>query len=154
MGVSGPKGAVFDERVGDEDLYRIPGSSDAVLIPEARGGPLPPADASGTPVAVDHPSPSSLRITTSNRIEQVLRLRVTDEPGWHATIDGQPLQLEPFSGVMFQARIPAGHHVIELHYWPTLFTVGLLVAGASVVLFVLFVVVSFVRRRENAESER
>ena len=154
MGASGPKGAVFDERVGDEDLYRIPGSADAVLTPEAPGGQLPPADAPGTPVAVGHPSPSSLRITTSNRSEQVLRLRVTDEPGWHATIDGRPLPLEPFSGVMFQARIPAGHHVIELHYWPTLFTVGLVVAGASVVLFVLFVIVSFVRRRENAGSER
>lgn len=154
MGVSGPKGAVFDERVGDEELYRIPGSADAVLTPEAAGGQLPPTDAVGTPVAVSHPTPSSLRITTSNRSEQVLRLRVTDEPGWHATIDGQPLQLEPFSGVMFQARVPAGHHVIELHYWPTLFTVGLLVAGASAVLFVFLVIVSFVRRRENAGSEQ
>jgi Bacterial membrane protein YfhO len=154
MGVSGPKGAVFDERVGDEDLYRIPGSADAVLTPEGRGGQLPPADASGTPVAVGHPSPSSLRISTSSRSEQVLRLRVTDEPGWHATIDGRPLQLEPFSGVMFQARIPAGHHVIELHYWPTLFTVGLFVAGASVVLFFLFVTISFLRRRDSAGSER
>ncbi len=64
-------------------------------------------------------------------------------------------QLEPFAGVMFQARIPAGHHVIELHYWPTLFTVGLLVAGICVLLFTIFALVSFTRRRrEDAEPER
>ena len=130
-GAAGPTGAVFDEKIGDEDLYRIPDSADAVLIPATSTGQLPPDDASGTPVSVDHPSPSSLNITTSSSRDQVLRLRLTDEPGWHATIDGRPLQLEPFAGVMFQARIPAGHHVIELHYWPTLFTVGLIVAGSA-----------------------
>jgi hypothetical protein len=155
MGASGPAGAVFDQRVGDEDLYRIPGSADAVLTPAVSDGRMPPANASGTPVAVSHPAPSSLRITTSNRSEQVLRIRLTDEPGWHATIDGRPLELEPFAGVMFQATIPPGHHVIELHYWPTLFTVGLLVAGSCVLLFTIFALVSFTRRRrEDSEPER
>ena len=153
-GASGPAGAVFDERVGDEDLYRIPGSADAVLTPETSGGRLPPDDASGTPVAVSQQSPSSLRVTTSNQSKQVLRLRLTDEPGWHATIDGRPLALEPYSGVMFQARIPAGNHVIELHYWPTLFTVGLIVAGTCVLLILSYVVVSVARRGSSASTLR
>jgi Bacterial membrane protein YfhO len=152
-GTPGPAGAVFDEKVGDEDLFRIPEAADAVLTPEASGGRLPPAAAAGIPVAVSHPSPSSLRITTSNPSDQVLRLRLTDEPGWHASIDGHPLQLEPFAGVMFQARIPPGRHVIELHYWPTLFTVGLLVACTCVLVFILYFVVSFVRLRK-AQARR
>jgi hypothetical protein len=150
-GATGPAGAVFDKRVGDEDLYRIPGSVDAVLTPDTSGGRMPPADAPGTPVAVSHPSPSSLRVTTSSPSGQILRLRLTDEPGWHASIDGHPLQLQPYADVMFQARIPAGHHVIELHYWPTLFTVGLIVAGTCVLLILsFFVVVSVISRRENS----
>ncbi len=147
-GAAGPVGAVFDEKIGKEDLYRVPDSADAVLIQATPRGKLPSADATGNPVTVDHPSPSSLSITTSSRSDQVLRLRVTDEPGWHATIDGHPLQLEPFAGVMLQARIPAGRHVINLHYWPTLFTVGLLVAGICVFVFVsYFVTVWAIRRR-------
>jgi hypothetical protein len=149
-GARGPAGSVFDKRVGDEDLFRIPDSADAVLTPESSDGRPTPADALGIPVAVSHPSPSSLRITTSNPSGQVLRLRLTDEPGWHASIDGHPLQLEPFSGVMLQARIPAGHHVIELHYWPTLFTVGLIVAGSCVFLLLTFFVVRVVSHREKS----
>jgi hypothetical protein len=145
-----PTGAVFDERIGQEDLYRIPNSGDAVLVRPTTSGRLPAADALGTPVAVDRPSPSELRITTSNPRDQVLRLRLTDEPGWHATIDGRPLQLEPFAGVMLQARIPGGHHVIQLHYWPTLFTVGLITAAVCVLFLFLLIVISALHRRRNA----
>jgi hypothetical protein len=152
-GSKGPVGAVFDKKIGDEALYRIPDSADAILTPDASGGQLPPDDASGTPVAVHHPSSSSLSITMSSTRDQVLRLRLTDEPGWHATIDGHPLALEPFAGVMFQARIPAGHHVIELHYWPTLFTVGLILAASCVFsILVFFVVVWVVRRVQRAAT--
>jgi uncharacterized membrane protein YfhO len=51
---------------------------------------------------------------------------------------------------MLQARIPAGHHVIELHYWPTLFTVGLIVAGSCVFLLLTFFVVRVVSHREKS----
>jgi hypothetical protein len=144
---SGPVGAVFDKKVGNEDLYRIPDSANATLTPATSPGEPPSADDSGKPVRVDHHSPSSLSIVTSSRSDQVLRLRMTDEPGWHATIDGRPLQLEPFADVMIQARIPAGRHLIELHYWPTLFSVGLIVAGICVCLFVFYFVISWAIRR-------
>jgi uncharacterized membrane protein YfhO len=61
-----------------------------------------------------------------------LRLHVSDVPGWHATLDGHPLALEPVAGFMFQARIPPGRHVIELWYWPPAFTLGLVIAGITV----------------------
>ena len=153
-GAAAPAGAVFERRVGDEDLYRIPGSAVATLTPVGSDGVLPSTGAAATPVVVSHPSPSSLRITLSARSQQVLRLRLTDEPGWHATIDGRPLALEPYAGVMLQARIPAGSHVIALSYWPTLFTVGLLMAGICVLLFVsYFVGVWVVRRRGSREGK-
>jgi hypothetical protein len=140
-GAGGPTGALFDGHVGNENLYRIPDSADATLTSVTPGNALPPADAAGTPVTVTQPSSSSLRITTDSHTNQVLRLRLTDEPGWNASIDGLPLKFEPFAGVMIQARIPAGHHVIELHYWPSLFTAGLIVAGCSL-LFLLLLVIS------------
>jgi hypothetical protein len=150
-GAAPPTGGVLDGKVGDELLYRIPDSSEAELIPLASMGHLPPSDALGTPVKVDRPSPSSLRITTSSHDGEVLRLRLTNEPGWHATIDGRPLQLQSFADVMLQARIPGGHHVIELHYWPTLFTVGLIVAASCLGLLLVLVLVSAFRRRTEPE---
>ena len=135
-GAARPKGAIFDRRIGDEDLYRIPDSGEATLTPESPVGRVPPVDALGTPVKVDHPSPSSWRIVTTGHGDQVLRLRLTDEPGWRATIDGHPLVLSPYAGVMMQAHVPAGRHVIEVEYWPPLFTLGLVLAGCCAVLLV------------------
>jgi uncharacterized membrane protein YfhO len=67
-------------------------------------------------------------MTTDTGSPEVLRLRLTNVPGWHATIDGRPLPLLPFATIMLQARIPAGRHAIELHYWPSSFTFGIVVA--------------------------
>ncbi len=132
-GAKGPQGAVFDRTVGDEDLYRIPGAAAATLTSTPNSCRLPGIDAPGKPVVVTHPDPASWRIVTHSSAPGVLRLRLTDFPGWHGTIDGKPLQLLRYSGVMIQARIPAGTHTIELHYWPETFTAGLVLAGASAV---------------------
>ena len=153
-GARGPTGAVFDRQLGEEDLYRVPNSSVATLTPASGQADLPPDATPGTPVAVGHPSPSSWRITTSSPTEQVLRLRLTDEPGWHATIDGHPLDTEPYAQVMIQARIPPGRHLIELNYWPPLFTLGLIVAGGCVVLLVTAWVVAMWRSRPTEDGDR
>ena len=130
-GAPGPLGAVFDAKVGDEELYRIPGAAKATLTPLSTGGALPSADARGTPVSVTHPDPASWMLGTDARTPSVLRLRLTDVPGWHGTIDGKPLALQRFSGVMLQARIPAGAHTVELRYRPAAFSVGIIVAICS-----------------------
>ena len=127
-GQRGPTGGVFvtqlkverqspsvapSARSHDEDLYWIPGSAQATVITIRPGGPLPPADAPGTPVAVHDRNPARWSVTTDSPKPVELRLHLTDVPGWHASIDGRPLQLESLSDIMFQARIPQGRHVIE-----------------------------------------
>ncbi len=104
-------------------------------------------------MVVAHPDPASWALTTTAPGPRVLRLRLTDVPGWHATIDGHPLALSPFAGVMFQARIPPGHHHIELHYWPDTFSEGLVLAGAAVAgLLVAPIIVEVRRRRQVGRS--
>ncbi|HXQ60495.1 MAG TPA: hypothetical protein VN799_10355, partial [Acidimicrobiales bacterium] len=50
------------------------------------------------------------------------------------TIDGRPLALEPWAqGTMLEAKVPAGTHVVELHYWPDLFSAGIVIAAAVTV---------------------
>ena len=91
--------------------------------------------------------------TTGQKVNQVLRLRLTDDPGWHATIDGHSVSLEPFGGVMMQLRIPPGHHVIEVSYWPTLFTVGLILSGSCAIVLLVALVMAR-SRRHNPTLER
>jgi len=146
-GSKGPAGTSFVGQYGDEELYRVPGSASATLVPAAANAPLPPNDAPGQPVHVHTPNPSTWQLTTSAARAQVLRLRLTNVPGWKATIDGQPLQLQPYSGVMLQARVPPGRHRIVIEYWPTTFTAGLVLAAVAIAGLVSALLWESVRRR-------
>jgi hypothetical protein len=142
-----PAGTNFVSNVGDEKLYRVPGTAAATLTPLGADGSYPSEDAVGVPVALTHPKPSAWRIVGTAHAPAVLRLHLTDVPGWHATIDGRPLRLVPLSGTMFQATFPAGRHTVELHYWPTAFTAGLAVALASLIGLSTGIVMGRRRRR-------
>ena len=128
-----PVGFVLVERIDGENLYRVPGAAPAVLVPSAHDGTLPGIDAPGTPVAVDNPDPATWRLVTRSAGPAVLRLHLTDVPGWDASIDGKPLSLQRYSGVMLQAWVPPGRHIVELHYRPEAFSVGIAVAGVAVI---------------------
>ena len=79
-------------------------------------------------------------------------MRLTDVPGWKATIDGQPLALEQYSGVMLQAVIPAGRHRVQLSYWPSTFTLGLLLAAISAIGLIVALVIDHTRRRRDPNA--
>lgn len=130
----------------------FPGAALATLTPTPPDGHLPHTDAPGTPVAVTHPNPATWQMTTDASTAQVLRLRLTDVPGWKASIDGRPLAVVRFAGVMLQARIPPGRHTIELTYWPTTFTLGIVLAILGVVGLSIVVVLAAFRR--SARSSR
>ncbi len=155
QGSPGPAGGVFVRTVGDESLYRIPGASAATLVPVSPSGEDPPDDAVGTPVAVTHPNPASWSLTTGAHHAQILRLRLTDVPGWHATVDGKAVPLRPFADVMMQLDVPAGRHVVRLDYWPGAFTAGLvLAAGAAAALVGAGFIGMALRRRHRHPSDR
>lgn len=131
-GTPGPQGGVFEKAVGDEDIYRIPNAAVATTTPLAVDGRLPSDNALGTPVTATHPDPASWSLVTNAHSRQVLRLRLTNVPGWHASIDGRPVPLQTFAGLMLQLEVPAGRHTIALYYWPATFTMGLVLAACAV----------------------
>ncbi len=125
-----PKGAQRVATVGGEELFHVTGAAQATVSALPAAGTTLPDTAPGTPVASSHPSPSSLRVVTDEPAPRLLRLRVDALPGWSATIDGHPLALRTWaSGSMLEATVPAGHHVVELRYWPKAFTEGLVLAA-------------------------
>jgi hypothetical protein len=152
QGSPGPQGGVFVRTVGSEDLYRMPGAAAATVTPLTPGGGLPAESSSGTPVAVGHPSPSSWRMTVHGTVPQTLRLRLTNVPGWHATIDGRPARLQSFARVMLQMEVPPGRHTIELSYWPAAFSAGLVLFGVAALGLSGAWVISAYRHRTRAQS--
>jgi hypothetical protein len=151
-GAAGPSGGVFDTRVGNEDLYKIPGAATATLVSAVSSSRWPSTDARGTAVHVEWPGPSEVRMVTRSSTPQVLRLRLASFPGWQATIDGHPLALSTYASMALQARIPPGKHIIELHYWPKRFTEGLAIAAVTVLAFVAAALVSWRRKRTTLFS--
>jgi hypothetical protein len=153
QGAPGPKGGVFVRTIGSEDLYRMPGAAAATVTPLRPGGRLPADASSGTPVAVGHPSPSSWRMSVDGAVPQVLRLRLTDVPGWHAMIDGRPARLQSFARVMLQMEVPPGRHTIELSYWPATFSAGLVLFAVGAFGLSGAWAVSAFRHRTRAKSD-
>jgi hypothetical protein len=149
LGSLGPIGGVFDKKIGGELLYRIPGSSPATLTPLSPSGALPAGDAAGVPIAVSHPGPASWRVETRSGTTQVLRLHLTDTPGWHATIDGRALPLQSYNTIMLQAKIPPGRHVIALSYWPTSFSEGIFLAVIAALALIAAPFIAMIRRRRR-----
>jgi hypothetical protein len=148
-GHPGPTGGVYAGRFAEEDLYRIPDSAAATVTPLSHGE-LPADQATGKPVSVHHANPSQWNLMTSSESPQVLRLHLSDVPGWHATIDGKPLALEQYAGMMLQARIPAGDHTIVLHYWPETLTYGIILAICSALFLIALLVVASLRHRKRS----
>ena len=153
VGTPGPQGGEFDKSVGDEDIYRIPNAGAATLTPLTADGKLPPDGAPSRSVRVTHPNPASWKLTTDAHSPQVLRLRLTDVPGWHASIDGRPVTLRRFAGVMLQVEVPPGRHTVELRYWPAAFTVGIILASGAVVGLLVAFAVRWERRRRRRSAD-
>jgi hypothetical protein len=147
---AGPTGSVLDGTVGSEMLYRIPGSASATLVPTEAPGVALPTDATGVPVAVTHPGPASWRVVMRSAAPQMLRLRLSAVPGWQATIDGHPLPLRTWAtGAMLEAKVPPGRHVVELRYWPSFFSDGIVVALGTALAFVLALAVQIIWKRNG-----
>ncbi len=151
-GSDGPARSILVGHYGDEVLYRIPGSARATLVPSNAKSGLPPSEATGRPIAVQTPDPATWQMSTHALAPTVLRLRLTNVPGWHATIDGRSLSLEPYEGIMLQARIPPGRHKIVLQYWPTTFTLGILVAALAALGIVVALLSTWRRGRSTTVS--
>jgi hypothetical protein len=73
------------------------------------------------------------------------------DPGWHATLDGRPVRVEPGDYAFQAVRVPAGRHTIVLSYddpW-----IGLGVLGSALVVIAMLGA-SFVLRRRTPTTTR
>jgi hypothetical protein len=146
-GLPAPSGMVYLTTLAagspsPERLYRVPGADRFSLLGPGR-----------VSSATDNGDGAFSMSTTSSRAETLV-LRVTALPGWHASLDGRPIAVRTFDGVMEAVTVPAGHHHLTLTYRPGRLVLGLLVALFALVALALggFGNLVLLRRRAAARG--
>ncbi len=122
-----------------------PGFDPATAIldrePGCAVGPAPAA--AGTAEVVSHaPERWLIRVQTEAPALHVLSENAF--AGWQVTIDGQPAEALTAYTAIRAVCVPAGEHLVEWRFRPTLYLLG---AGLSVLALILLVAALFARRR-------
>ncbi|MEZ5988530.1 MAG: YfhO family protein [Planctomycetota bacterium] len=118
---------------------------DAAVVLFGTPPPLPgPAMGTGS-VRVAESGPDRLVLATEADGAAWLLLRAAWLPGWHATVDGAPVEVLRADFAFMGLALPAGGHEVVLHYRPWTYDLGLWAAGLS--LFVLGCLLGFEARR-------
>lgn len=102
-------------------------------IPAAGATPAPgPA---GT-ASLSHYGRERVRVSAEAKRPGVLVLTDASFPGWRATVDGRPAQLERVDYLLRGVAIGPGPHTVELRYEPASWRIGWIVSAVALVALV------------------
>ena len=91
-----------------------------------------------------------LGVTAADRATIVVQQSY--QPGWEASIDGQPAEIFP-ANVLFQAvTVPAGKHLITLSYRPASVTIGAITTVVGIVALIVIAALPYALRRRVRPS--
>jgi uncharacterized membrane protein YfhO len=71
-------------------------------------------------------------------------------PGWKATVDGKPVDIERVNYLMRGVPVPPGAHRVEMRYEPTSWRLGWIVSLVSLLVLIGLVVAGIRRRGRTA----
>jgi len=108
-------------------LYRARGSNTFSLSPAGHGEILSHEQVNNFTYKITYSSPS----------ETNLIARITNVPGWNASLNGTQLGINSYHSVMQRIHVPAGKNTIYLTYWPNYFSLGILIYILSVAALTL-----------------
>ena len=69
----------------------------------------------------------SIKLNLTTQEASWLRIGVSFDPGWRATLDGNPIEIHPAQLAFMAVRIPEGQHTLILNYRPAYLRLGLAV---------------------------
>ncbi len=121
-----PRGTVVVARLGEEVLRRFTGLSGVAPAPGAKAVVRAPLRFFG-----DARAKFSVELARPG----VVRVAITDEPGWRASASGRPLALQRAAGgALLAVALPVGTSQVVLSYWPPLLSLGLALCALGLVV--------------------
>lgn len=81
-------------------------------------------------------SPEQVTVATNSTEPAFLVLSDSDDPGWHATVDGTPTPIYRTNVMVRGVEVPAGEHVVTFTYRPTPWQQGLWLGAVGWLLIV------------------
>jgi hypothetical protein len=120
-----------------EAMYQGPGDLDLIHLEGATPTTLPAADAHAVPCDVRSPKPERVELQCPTSAGGYAVLLDAWAPGWSATLDGAPAEIERADMVVRAVRVGPGEHKITFSYSTPGLRVGALlsvVAWAAAVL--------------------
>ncbi|HEY4228684.1 MAG TPA: YfhO family protein, partial [Thermoanaerobaculia bacterium] len=98
-------------------------------------------------VALERPRPELFRVRVRSDAARVLVLPESDDGGWSADSEGQPIPTLIVNGAFLGIRIPAGETRIVCRYLPPGFRRGALISAVTVIVAVAGVAAAVLARR-------
>ncbi len=99
--------------------------------PAASSTPLAAAAAAEDAVTIQKYEAGRIRVHASLRSDGYLLLADSYYPGWHASVDGKPAQIERANGLFRAVALSAGVHLVEMEYRAVAGEVGTVIALTS-----------------------
>ncbi|MHB8244430.1 MAG: hypothetical protein ACYDGN_03600 [Acidimicrobiales bacterium] len=121
-----PKGTTLLATLAGQRLVRVNGSERFVF----EGSP---GTGSGVVTSWSQPSDNqwSIHVRAPGRDApaRVLLLRISRVPGFQVTDNGRVLPVRPYGRFEMAVTVPQGVSTVQVRYWPSMFTGGILLAG-------------------------
>jgi len=115
-----------------------------------------PAPVDGDPgtAKVTRYETSRVTIETEAAADAMLVLADAYFPGWHAYLDGTPLEIVPAYFAFRAVAVPKGMHTVEFRYEPASFRLGFALSGITLLAGFLWAMVELLRtfRRSNRHA--
>lgn len=112
------------------------------LIEESPPESHAPANPSADAAHVLRYQPDAISVGTTSDAAGLLVLSEMYDPGWHAYVDGRPVDMMPADYILRGVPIPAGAHTVELRYEPRSLRVGLAITGLATLVMLAILMVS------------
>lgn len=91
---------------------------------------------------------NSIKGTITSSADGLMYTSIIYDRGWSAYIDGEEVEITSINDALLAVEVPAGTHTIELKYWPSNLTLGLIITFASIAILVLLIM----RDRKKAKT--
>jgi hypothetical protein len=137
------------DRISGQALYLVPDSGRFSFVDSA--------ETKARVVSATQPSDDRYVLRVKTPHAAVLKARITDFAGWHATANGRSVPVGRSGGDLLSVDVPSGTTNITLYYRPRAFLEGVLLGVIALVAFAIAAVVTGskrLRKRVRALARR